>query len=501
MNIKHALRGFKLAALWLSIAGIAEVGCGPKVPEVTALTIEEAANPTANFQKGIEYLSKSKDYSQAYTSFQTAAELFDAQGDKAKGAKAHFNAAWAAEQINKKPDAEKHYKLAFDADPAYEKAMYSYARLLTENGKAADAVTLYRAQADKVPGDFAKRNELISALTDAKMYDEALKEASDILLVDPKNATTYRQLAGLYYAQGNLGMAQLCAEKSLALNEGDPGTYNNLGVTLIVEGQNAAAIDRFKTAVKLDADNFEANMNLGWVALDSGDYALAAHSFEEATKADPTSVDAKLGHAIALRGTDTDGDGNKEFAQASTLYDEVIKNDPKKSVGYFNASILHARYTKDYEKSLRYLQAYVDANTGTVGPNDEAFKRMEDVKKLQAEEKARKEELARIEKEKKDREERALAAIKELDALGKDMKAKMDGCAALPAELKEELGMMLEQVTSVVDSKDTGMATDTKSMVTDYYGPMLADGLAAAGCAAPAPAEPTEPAPGGAAPG
>lgn len=499
MNVTHTLRGLSGAFL-LALATLADVGCGPKKPEVEVLSVEEAANPTSNFQKGIEYLTVSKDYAAAYTSFQTSAELFDAAGDRAKGAKAHFNAAWAAEQVSKKAEAEKHYKLAYDADPAYDKAMYSYARMLSENGKAAEAVALYRAQADKAPGDFAKRNELISALTDAKMYDEALKEASDILLVDPKNATTYRQLAGLYYAQGKLGMAQLCAEKSLSLNEGDPGTYNNLGVTLIVEGQNAAAIDRFKTAVKLDSDNYEANMNLGWVALDSGDYALAAHSFEEATKADPTSVDAKLGYAIALRGTDLDGDGNKEFAKASSLYDEVIKGDPKKSVGYFNASILHARYTKDYEKALKYLQAYVDANTGTVGPNDEAFKRMEEVKKLQAEEKARKEELARIEREKKEREERALAAIKELDAMGKDMKTKMDGCAALPAELKDEIGMMLEQVASVVESKDTGMATDTKSMVTDYYGPMLTDALAAAGCAAPAPAEPAEPAPGAPAP-
>ena len=48
-----------------------------------------------------------------------------------------------------------------------------------------------------------------------------------------------------------------------------------MGVTYLIQGDEPAAIEKFKTAIKLDSTNFESNMNLGYVALNSGDYALA----------------------------------------------------------------------------------------------------------------------------------------------------------------------------------------------------------------------------------
>jgi Flp pilus assembly protein TadD len=280
----------------------------------------------------------------------------------------------------------------------------------------------------------------------------------------------------MYYKQGNFGMSALCAEKSLALKEGDSGTYNNLGVMQLQQENEPAAIDKFKTAIKLDPDNFEANTNLGFVALDSGDYKLALDSFIRASAANPSSVDAKIGLAVAYRGL-------KEYDKAGALYDEIIKADKQNEVAYFNAAILHEKYTKDYARALKYLEQYVDVKSGQIGPNHEVFARMDGVKKSQEAERKRKEELERIEREKKEREERAMATLKELEGMVAGIKGKLAGC---PEEVKMEVEMMIEQATTVIETKDTAMATDVKSMFTDYYGPMVDT---CAGAAAPAPEE------------
>ena len=116
-------------------------------------------------------------------------------------------------------------------------------------------------------------------------------------------------------------MSQLTAEKALELNDSDPGVYNNMGVTFLIQSNEPAAIEKFKTAVKLDSAHYESNMNLGWTAVNSGDYALAMTSFEAATAANPSSQDGKLGLAIAKRGV-------KEYKEAGQIYDEIIDNGP-----------------------------------------------------------------------------------------------------------------------------------------------------------------------------
>lgn len=488
MSLRSLIR---LSLLVAFVGGAPLAGC-KKTPTVEELAAEDLNNPVKNFQNGVQILqtpdkSGVTDYATAYQRFTTAAELFDGKSDKTQAAKAHFNAAWTAEILGQGADAERHYRAAYEADATYEKAMFSLAGILTAEGKHDDAIALYRAYLEQKPDSLDVRNDLVSALASAGKYEEAVKEAQDILLRDPKNATVYRNLSAMYYKQGNYGMSQLCAEKSLALNEGDSGTYNNLGVTLLLQADEPGAIDKFKTAIKLDDDNYEANMNLGYVALNSGDYTLALACFTKATKANPGSVDAKLGLAVAQRGT-------KEYDKSSATYDLVIKTDPKGEIAYFNAATLHELYTKDYAKALKYLQAYVDAHPGQIGPSHEVFGQMDKVRASQEAEKARLAELKRLEDEKKARDERAKAALTELQTLTTALEGKLTANAScLPPELIEEVqGGLIDTAKQVIEAKDTGMAQDVKSMFTDYYGPMVDETIAAM-CGGGAP--PTEEAP------
>ncbi|TNE92242.1 MAG: tetratricopeptide repeat protein [Deltaproteobacteria bacterium] len=463
-------------ALGLALLGTASTlpGCGGGgKTKVEALSEEDMSKPGPLFRNGVQVLQSPNkdgaiDYPLAYERFARAAEL-------GNHPKAHFNAGWTAEVLGNSDAAMLHYKAAYDADPAYEAAMFSYARMLASQGMGSEAEALYRKYLENDPKNLEVRNDLVKSLATSGNHGAALAEAQEILLLDPKNAQVYRNLAAMYHAQGNYGMAQLCSEKALALNEGDFGTYNNLGVTYLEQEDEAAAIEQFKTAIKLDPDGFEANTNLGFIALNSGDYALALKSFTEATKANPASVEAKLGYAVSLR-------GNGDFNKADGVYNEIIKIDPANRIAYYNAATLHYVYTKDFNKALKYLQAYVDAAAGTIGPNDPVFEKMDEVRAAKTAEEERIAEEKRLAQEAKEREERNKKLLTDLGAQIDTFEAKVTANAdCLGPEVVEEVMMVIEQGRMVVEAQETSMAPDMKSMFDDYYEPTIDDGIAACG--------------------
>lgn len=463
-----------MAAL-LALAGCPKGGKGPKIDEGALET-----NPAANFQVGLNLL-QNPDKKTGAIDYQTAYTRFSAAENLGGGAKASFNAGWVAEVLGKMPEAEGHYRKAYEANPSYEAAMFSLARVLEAQGKTADAVALYKSHADKNPNSTDARNDLVSALIKAGQHDQALAEAQEILRRKPDDATVYRNLSALYYAKQNYSLSQLTAEKALELNEGDPGVYNNMGVTYLIQGDEPAAIEKFKTAIKLQSTNFESNMNLGFVALNSGDYTLAKTCFDAATQSNPASLDAKLGLAVASRGMN-------DYKAAGDLYDQILAVDPQYDAAYFNAAILHEKYTKDFPRATKYLQSFIDAKAGTIPPTHEVFARMENVKAAQAAEEERK----RIEAEKiaaeKERQKRNEELLANMATVITDARGKLTQHAScLDAGSVEEVTALLDQAQTVVDSKEVDMAADIQSLL-DAYLPALNDAIAACGGGAPAPA-------------
>ncbi len=476
-----------LIAITLLVAG-----CGDKNGKVQSFTEEDlAVDPRKNFVMGVQELQTPDrrtgevDYQAAYNFFVTSVNLNGS-------AKAAFNAAWVSEILNNPDDAAIYYKKAYDADPAYDSAMFSLARVYNDTGKGDLAVNLYEEFLQVQPDNMVVRNDLIVALTAAKRFDEALAQAKVILLKDPKNAAVYRNLSAMYYVQDRLGMSQLCNEKALQLDEGDAGTYNNLGVTALILEDESTAIDKFKTAIKLDSKNFEANINLGFIALNSGDYTLAAETLEKAVAANPASVDAKLGLAVALRGT-------KDFDRAEGLYNEVIAAAPDSEFGYFNAAILHEVYTKDFKKAETYLQQYIDTNP--VGPSDPVFARMDRVKAARAEKAEKDAAEAARKKAEEERKKRNEALLTEMATVVTTYQTSFTTHAAcLDPMLVEEGGMMLEQAGMVVEMKEADMAADIK-MLLEGYTPLWDEAISACvsggGGAAPEPVPEEAPAEGG----
>jgi Flp pilus assembly protein TadD len=71
-----------------------------------------------------------------------------------------------------------------------------------------------------------------------------------------------------------------------------------LGGALLLKQQNAAAIDAFRAAITLSANNADAFIGMAIAYLHSGDDALARAALEEAKRIDPTRA-AKIDELIA----------------------------------------------------------------------------------------------------------------------------------------------------------------------------------------------------------
>jgi tetratricopeptide (TPR) repeat protein len=292
---------------------------------------------------------------------------------------------------------------------------------------------------------------------------------------------------------GNYAMSQLCAEKARSLNDADPGIYNNMGVTSLAEKNEHQAIENFRTAIKLDPGNVEANLNLGYLALNSGDYDLARSCFEAVVKQFPGNVDAELGYAIALRGT-------KDLAGAEKIYDTLLAREPKNRIVVFNAATFQEKYNKDFKKAGKILAEYQVAMAGQVSPGDELFERIDRVKKSQDEEERRAAEEKKRQQEEAERKSRAEKLLKEMADTVASMEKDMAACPAIDPNVQELVTMTIEQAKPVIADNDASLANDMKTFVDDAKTQLEAAKAAACGGAA-APADGTAaPAAGGTAP-
>ena len=117
---------------------------------------------------------------------------------------------------------------------------------------------------------------------------------------------------------------------------------------------------------------------MAFIALNSGNYQFALEKFDAALITNANHMSAKLGRAVALRGT-------QDFDGASKLYAQILRHGAADRIAYFNAATFEAKYQKDYKKAQQLLEEYKSANPA----DSEVDERLAELSTLQAEEAAR----------------------------------------------------------------------------------------------------------------
>lgn len=427
-------------------------------------------DPNMEFVQGIKTLEKvdrktgTVDYGTAFKYFQSAVNL------KPNFANAAFNAAWTSEQMGNAAQAITYYQKAYDAKPSKD-FLFALVALQKQDGQYEAALATLKGFLEKNPSDMEIQYAVVETHTEMGNVEAALTEASEILLNDNSDITVYRLLSRVFYKNNQYDMSLLCAEKAnemlvnIAKEKGqaekkDAGILNNMGVTYLAMQDEPSAIAFFQEAIDLEPNHLESNLNLGFIALNSGNYQFALEKFEAALISTPTHMEARLGKAISLRGV-------QDFDGARKLYSTLLQEPSAGKVVYLNAATLEAKYQKDYKKAQELLQEYK-----AIDPADtDVDARLAELSTLQEEEARRKaEEEARrkAEEERKKRQQEKMKALETAVAALQVDKDALASCeAAIESGVMDMADMVLEQGLMVIEAQEIEMAGDVIPFVED----------------------------------
>lgn len=369
---------------------------------------------------------------------------------------AYFNAGAVWEECGEVEKAEKIYVAVTKAVPKYDLSYNNLGVIYWNRNQEEKALDFFKKAVDANIATRAPRNNLAAALRnkyanspDQKLFDDAEKTLQRVLAVDSSNQLAYENLARLYYDRGRLkdksylllaGLVIKQATDVLAKDKIESADLFNLtGLLLMERDDQVEALRAFKKAAELNPKHADAHMNMALIAINFRDYKTAEESLVIAVKdqRQKKNVEAYLGLGVAQRGLRKYKEAEGSFKKAM----DVAKSDPRP---LYNLGILYhehiaATQEGDFDKapyntakeyynkfvskagSKADFAAQVDDAKNRVAAIEQLFKDIEEMKKLEAEQKA----MMELQKKQQEEEKKRLL---ELEA-----KAKAAASGGAPA--------------------------------------------------------------------
>jgi tetratricopeptide (TPR) repeat protein len=163
----------------------------------------------------------------------------------------------------------------------------------------------------------------------------------DRLVVDavPRSAQARNNLGGSLLVQGQIDEAMEHLREALRLDPGHAEAHSNLGVALARRGRAADAIEEYRKALSLDPGQTQAYSNLGNALLQQGSVREAIEQFDQALAINPDDPQARTNRAGALfRAGRTD--------EAIADLEEVLRVSPNFEPARRNLQIVRGQPSK-----------------------------------------------------------------------------------------------------------------------------------------------------------
>lgn len=190
-----------------------------------------------------------------------------------------------------------------------------------------------------------KDYELGDSFMQAKQYEKAIEEFSNLISKDPKDV----------YALYKRGVAFLFANKfddairdftlAIDINGDDPDSYNNRGLALSYQGDLVSAISDFDKAIKLDPNFAQAYINRGSAYIASKDFDKAIKDLDKAIKFDPKNPEIFLQRARLYY-------NKEEFQKSVKDYSSAIALGIGSSKVYYNRANAYFKLEK-YDEAIK----------------------------------------------------------------------------------------------------------------------------------------------------
>ncbi len=273
-----------------------------------------------------------------------------------KSPAARFNRAVTLERLGRTAEARASYEAVLADTPDHEESVLNLGALLRAEGKAKEATQLYTKYLKANPWKSRVLNNLAVLHREAKQYDKAIESVRTLLMRDQGNVDAYKNLALIYFDQGKHKLAQTILGNALQMAEKakvkDPDIHVNLGLTHLALGKKEAALASFKDAASIDPGHIIANYNIGAIALEHRDYALAERSFGVAIKkfGDEFEANASLGYSLQ---------GLQRYDEAIRQLTKAHELNPKDEQVLLQTIVIYQAMNK-VDEALSWAKKYLD---------------------------------------------------------------------------------------------------------------------------------------------
>ena len=112
-----------------------------------------------------------------------------------------------------------------------------------------------------------------------------------------------------------------------------------------------AAVQRYRQALRVDPNDKEANIGLGNLLFDSGQYEKAIDHYSKALEKDPQNADVRVDRAIAYHSMGQDPKAKEEMLR-------VTREQPNHANAWLNLGVVSAG-TGDRETAIRAWETYL----------------------------------------------------------------------------------------------------------------------------------------------
>ena len=206
-------------------------------------------------------------------------------GERAQMPMARDFLAFLLQESEQEQDAESVLREAVRNGTANDSIRKRLGMLLSESGRAGEAVTLLAPFADSRDPDLL--NAYGIALADVGRFPDAVKQFDRALRIDSTNATAYQNLGVVALRVGDLPRAEQFLQRALSLNEKMPLALNTMGVVHARRNDMPRALQSWEKAVALDPKQYDALFNIGLVAGNAGRYEQSRRALEQFVRTAP----------------------------------------------------------------------------------------------------------------------------------------------------------------------------------------------------------------------
>jgi len=224
------------------------------------------------------------------------AELRQARLSDPNSGEALFYLARALAGEGKLAEAIDTMKKAVEVQPDNAEYLYNLGLLFERGQQVQDAVESFRKAVARDDKNVDAFEHLGQNLVIENRFNEAVKAFNTGATLDPKRARLVTEAADAQQQAGDIDGAIASFQKSLAQDPSQPGVWSKLGIAYKDKGCNGCknkAIEALLSAEKVDAKDWVAHRELGYLYKDDGKKQQAVEQFKKYLILRPDAPDAE----------------------------------------------------------------------------------------------------------------------------------------------------------------------------------------------------------------